>query len=357
MSTTARTSPFSPAHAPRRVLVVRLGAIGDVIRTLPAVRLVRRTWPGAEISWAVEEGAAPLLEGHPDLDRIVLLRRRSIEGGLARLSPAAWAALRSFLADLRAQRPDLSLDFQGSLKSGLVARLSGAPVRVGFVRSLVRERSHLFANVRVDLPEPRIPRWERAATLARAAGAADGPLEIDLGLSEAERAGARDLASRLAGSHAPIFVAPFSSRRQAWKRYPMVHWRRIVEGIASPETPVVVVHGPGDEEREARDLVQEIDQAVPCGPLSIRALAALISTGRLMIAGDTGPMHMAWAVGVPVVALYGPTDPVLNAPLGDGHALVAPPRQASRTAEDRFEGVEPAVVLERARGLLQARSR
>jgi ADP-heptose:LPS heptosyltransferase len=94
---------------------------------------------------------------------------------------------------------------------------------------------------------------------------------------------------------------------------------------------------------------------VACGPASIRQLAALIAAGRLMVAGDTGPMHMAWAAGLPVVAIYGPTDPVLNAPFGTGHAIVAPPSPAARNADDRYPGIGPGQVLDAARSLLKDR--
>jgi lipopolysaccharide heptosyltransferase I len=352
---TRRTPPLPSDRPPRSLLVVRLGAIGDIVRTLPAVRLLRRTWPGTRIVWAVEEGGRPLLEPHPDVDRVVVFPRRSIARGLRPPAAAGLALAWRFAAALRAERPELGLDFQGSLKSGLILRLSGAPLRVGFEPGLVRERSHLFTNVRVPLEPARIHRVERAAALARAVGAEDRPLEIELGLADSELEAGRRRREQLAGTEPPAFVAPFSSRRQSWKRYPLERWRRIVEGLRGEGLGVVVVHGPGDEQTEAERLAAE-SGAVPCGPASLRELAALLAAGRVMVAGDTGPMHLAWAVGLPVVALYGPTDPVLNAPFGTGHAVVAPERPAPRHAADPYAGVEPERVLAEVRRVLRPRS-
>jgi ADP-heptose:LPS heptosyltransferase len=345
--------PFPSDRTPATALVVRLGALGDIVRTLPAVRLLRRSWPGTRICWAVEEGGLPLLEDHPDVDRTILLPRRAL-AGRAGDSGGRLRHLGRFLRSLRRERPELSLDFQGSLKSGLVSRLSGAPVRVGFAPGLVRERSHLFSNVHVPLDPPRVHRVERAAALARACGATDGELEIDLGLREAELEAGRARARELVGEDPPVLVAPFSSSRQSWKRFPADRWCRIVQGLQDDGWRTVIVHGPGREEADAWELADRCG-GVPCGPASIRQLAALIAAGRLMVAGDTGPMHMAWAVGLPVVAIYGPTDPVLNAPFGTRHAIVAPPSPAARDADDRYPGIGPEQVLDAARSLLTDR--
>jgi lipopolysaccharide heptosyltransferase I len=345
--------PFPADRPPGKVLVVRLGALGDIVRTLPAVRLARSSWPEARIVWVVEEGGLPLLQGHPDVDGTILLPRRTLTGKSTD-SEGRWTHLRRFLESLRRERPEVSLDFQGSLKSGLVAWLSGAPLRVGFAPELVRERSHLFSNVHVPLDSPRIHRVERAAALVRACGVAGGRLEVELGLREHELAEGRARARELVGDASPVLVAPFSSRRQSWKRFPSDRWCRIVEGLRADGWPIVIVHGPDQEEEEARRLGDRCGGA-PCGPASIRELASLIAAGRLMVAGDTGPMHLAWAAGLPVVAIYGPTDPVLNAPFGTGHAIVAPPRPTARDAEDRYPGVDPERVLDAARGLLNGR--
>jgi lipopolysaccharide heptosyltransferase I len=343
------TSPTLSAPPPARILVIRLGAVGDVVRTLPAVRLLRRTWPEARLAWAVERGPAPLLEGHPDIDELLVLERRTIVAAARRLHPGALATLRRFRRTLRRFAPELSVDFQSSFKSGLVAWMAGAPRRVGFDRADAREASHLFATERTRLPRPRISRVERAAHLARAAGAAGGPLVVDLALGETERKRGRERVRRLAGGRPAIALAPFSSRRQAWKRYPLDRWAAIAGGLAAAGACVLVLHGPGDEAAEAAALCSAAGRGVsPLGGGGLRDLAADVAAADLLVGGDTGPMHLAWASGVPVVALYGPTDPVLNAPYGPGHVVLAPPERTDRHARDRFPGLTPGLVVERA---------
>ncbi|RMF72842.1 MAG: lipopolysaccharide heptosyltransferase family protein [Acidobacteria bacterium] len=342
------TSTPPPERDPRRILVVRLGAVGDIVRTLPAVRRIRRRWPGARIAWAVERGPHALIEGHPDLDRLIVLDRRALAAAARRLSPAALTVVRAFRGALRDFAPDVALDFQASFKSGLVAWLSGAPSRWGFAAPHAREGSHLFANRRVPLPEPRIHRVERALALAAAAGAANGPVEADLALREDERAAGAVHVRELAGARPAVAVAPLTSRRQAWKRYPLERWAEVCRGLAAAGCRPLAVGGPG-EEPEIDALVRASGGAArPLGAIGLRELAAALAACKLLVAGDTGPMHLAWAVGTPVVAVYGPTDPVLNAPWGDGHVVLAPPRRTARHEADRFPGITPERIVEAA---------
>lgn len=347
-------SPFGADIAPDRLLVVRLGAVGDVVRTLPAVRLLRRSWPAARIAWAVEPGAAPLVTGHPDVDEVHVLERRALEGAAWRRPLAAAGTLRRFAGTLARFAPALALDFQSSFKSGLVARASRAPVRFGFDTPQDREGSHRFATHRVLLPEPRVSRVLRAAALARAAGAADGPLVADLALSPEDREAARAERARIAAGARLVAIAPFSSLRQAWKRYPAERWTAIASGLAGRGFAVAVVAGPGEQEA-ARALGEAAGgRVVPTAPLPLKPLAALLGGAELVISGDTGPMHLAWAAGAPVVAIYGPTDPVLNAPWGDGHGILAPPHPTDRRDADKFPGLGPDLVLEHALARLAA---
>ncbi|MBP7146143.1 MAG: glycosyltransferase family 9 protein [Acidobacteria bacterium] len=329
------------AADPDRVLLVRLGAVGDVVRTLPALRWIRRTWPAARIGWAVERGPAPLLRGHPDLDELLVFDRPR----------PAWRAAgpaRAFLRQVAGFAPALSLDFQASFKSGLVAWWSGAATRAGFDRAAGREASHLFANLRVPLPDPRVHRVERALALARAAGARPGPVEADLALLPAEVESGRALVAAHAGGRTAVALSPFSSRRQAWKRYPLERWAEVARGLAGSGCHVLVLGGPG-EEVDARELCARAGAgACAATDLGLRELAAVLGAVDLAVSGDTGPMHLASAAGTPVVAIYGPTDPVLNAPYGAGHVVLAPARPTGRGDADRFPGITPELIVRRA---------
>jgi heptosyltransferase-1 len=204
---------------------------------------------------------------------------------------------------MRAFGPELALDFQGSLKSGLASWLSGARVRMSFERRHVREWSHLFATHRVSLDAADRHRVRRALALARAAGAGEGEPVVDLALTEEERARARERASRWRGSGASLVaLAPFTSRLQAWKRYPLERWSEIARALATRGMTVIVIAGPG-EEREGHALAAASGPGVSvCEGLGLRDLTTLLGAARSSSAVTRGPMHMAWAVGTRVVA-------------------------------------------------------
>lgn len=347
-----RRAPYALDPPPARILVVRLGAVGDLVRTLPAVHRLRATWPEARIAWAVERHAAPLLEGHPVVDEWIVLDRDRVKADARRLRPAALRRVLDFAAELRAFAPDVAIDFQGCFKSGLAAALSRAPLRVSFEGRHVREWSHLFANLRVPLAPGDEHRVRRALALVGALGAGVGPTVVDLALREEERQRVAARFEQAAQGRRAVAIAPFSSDRQAWKRYPAERWTEIARGLAQEDLAVLVLAGPG-EEHEARALASAAGAGVAVVEgFELRELAALLERCSLLIGGDTGPMHIAWGVGTPVVALYGPTDPALNAPFGEGHVSLHPERRTRRSDEDRFPGIGAALVLARARRLL-----
>jgi ADP-heptose:LPS heptosyltransferase len=288
------------------------------------------------------------------VDEVLRLERSALEARAWLRPAAALGTLRRFAAALSGFRPALALDFQSSFKSGLVAWTSRAAVRYGFDAPQDREGSHRFATHRVLLPEPRISRVLRAAALARAAGAEEGPLVADLALSREDHATAQAERTRLPNGVRLVAIAPFSSQRQAWKRYPAERWSAIAAGLAAHGHAVAVIGGPAEQD-EARALAAAAGSRVaPAAPLPLKPLAALLGACDLVIAGDTGPMHLAWAAGAPVIALYGPTDPVLNAPWGEGHVLLAPAQPTARHDPDKFPGIGPGLVLDQALARLAA---
>jgi len=347
-------TPFSEANAPARILVIRLGAVGDLVRTLPAVRELRRTWPESEIAWVLEAHVAQLLEGHPDIDRLIVYDRDKFIDEARRLRPKAARRLWQLRRELRDFGPQLTLDFQGCFKSGLASALSNAGVRIGFDRPHVREWSHLFANVRAPLLAAQRHRVMRAVALAHWAGAApNGAPQADLALTPSERRRGAELVRDIVGERTAVALAPFSSERQAWKRYPCASWCEVARGLSREGYGVLILAGPG-EEQDARELACEAGPNVfSCEGVRLRELAAVVAESSLLIGGDTGPMHIAWGVGTPVVALFGPTDPGLNAPFGQGHVSLFPERRTKRADRDKFPGITPERVLEAALGLLR----
>jgi len=328
-----------PLVASDRLLIVRLGAVGDVLRAIPAVHAIRETFPRIHLSWMVEDLSFPLIDGHPDVDQTLRFPRREL--GAWRPPWVAADHLSRLKTALRSQGFTVALDLQASFKSGLLTLLSGAARRVGFSPAHCREMSFVFTNEWVGLTSRWLNRGERNLEMAQAVGAstADPRLPLPERPEEGEEAEAL-LRRLLSGGEPRVLVSPGASRRQAYKRWPGSHFARLAARLSRDHaTRLVVVWGPGEEEL-ARSVVAASEGGALLAPAtSLRLLAAMLRRASLFVGADTGPMHLAWAVGCPVVALFGPTDPRLNAPLGKGHRVF-------RASSGKMEDLDPRAVLE-----------
>jgi ADP-heptose:LPS heptosyltransferase len=310
----------------RRILVIRLGAIGDVVRTMAVLRPLRRLVPEARICWVAEERPATLLHEHPLLDEAIVLPRKLLTGLFA--SPDTFfqglSAAGLFAKDLRRRGFDLALDFHGTFKSGLVSLASGAPVRYGYAPPGSKELNNWFNTHHVRLPSRTVHRVTRNLALVRALGAPEDPVEVTLpiGARQRERV-ARWLREKRIESRRRIILYPGTSLRQSYKRYPASRLAVVAGELARVSgTAVIVAGGPG-EEHLVQEVAGEMGGRCHVAPdLDLLELAELIRTCELFIGPDTGPMHIAWAVGTRVLALFGPTDPALNAPWGSGHSVL-----------------------------------
>jgi ADP-heptose:LPS heptosyltransferase len=309
------------------VLVLRLGALGDVVRTVPPMRLLRRALPEAKIHWVLEDKWRVAVEGHADLDGIVTVPRKE----LSRLAgnPLRWSALAGTLGGLRSRlravEPGLLLDFHGNLRSAFTGFLSGAPVRLGYEGHQQKEGNRWFTTHRVPSGSRRTPRMERNLDLIRALGLPDAPLPSgDLPMARAGREGAKAVLRELADDRPHAIVSPGASAAQAAKKPPTEALAAVCSRLHARGILPLVVWGPG-EEPDARAVVDRaggIARYAP--PTDLPTLTALLADARLFVGGDSGPMHLACASGCPVVAIYGPTDPQVNRPWGVAHRAVFP---------------------------------
>jgi len=304
-----------------RVLVVRLGALGDVVRTLPAVTGLRSLYPGAHLAWLVEPDAAGVVAASGLVDESLVFPRRDLMESL-RAADGLSAARQAmgFLRTLRARRFDLVLDFHGILKSGLLAWLSGAPIRVGYGRRLTREGASLFMNRHASLRDPDVSRYERNAALVRSL-APDVPMPDPVSLTPSPLASAR-LAARLKISGRErsggfVLIHPGSSRGALHKRYPPEAWGETARRLVEQGLEVWLTAGSNRHERNLVErIARESDGAAQRAPetRSFDDLLALLVRASVFVSGDTGPLHAASMAGIPVVQLLGPTDPVQNQP-------------------------------------------
>jgi ADP-heptose:LPS heptosyltransferase len=300
------------------VLVIRLSALGDVLRTLPPVRLLRSALPRARIVWVVEERCRVAVAGHPDLNDVLVLPRELWRSMLLR--PARWRRLARSILDfcraMRAERPDLVLDFHGNLRSGLTGWASGAPVRLGYQGHQQKEGNRWFTTHRRESGSRRASRMDRNLELIRALGIADRPLPpAEPPLATAGEQDASRIVGDL-GSTAFAIVNPGASRAQAHKKPPAALLAAACRRLAERDVLPLVVWGPG-ERAEAQAIVEAKGGAGRMAPpTDLPTLAALLGRARIFVGGDSGPLHLACATGCPVVALYGPTDPEVNRPWG-----------------------------------------
>jgi ADP-heptose:LPS heptosyltransferase len=304
--------PASPAEvgvAPRRVLIVLLGAIGDVVRALPLLGRIRRAWPAAHIAWAVEPKSQAVLEGHPWLDRLIVYDRRR--------APVSFLP---FLLKVRAGHFDLTLDLQRHLKSGIVSIASGAPVRVGFDRSNGKEFNHLFSTRQIAPQPPMRLKLMQYQGFGDALGLAPAPVEFGLAAADAER---KRAAAMLEGAPRPRLAVILGSSWPSRIYFPDAIAAVIREmAVAREGCPALfpVLIGSGRDEMALADQVIASLAGAPllnlAGRTGLRDLVAIFGECAAAFGPDSGPMHIAAAAGCPVVSLWGPTAPERSAPWG-----------------------------------------
>ena len=312
-----------------RFLLVRLGSLGDIIHALPAAAALRDTFPGARIDWAVEPKWARLLEGNPDLSEVISLDRKSAGGIIATVRK------------LRAAKYTCAVDFQALYKSALLAFASGAPRRIGFQSSYAREG--LAAAFYTDRLNPRGPhKVDHNLTLAQCAGAAAKakprfPLAIRA--EDDEKVACELSAQGIVDFYVLNPGGGWVSKCWPAERYGQLH-QKLFERYGWRG---VVSYGPG-EENLSREAVAAAGNHPPAAiSLGLGPLMALLRRAKFVVSADTGPLHMASALGTPVVGLYGPTDPSRNGPYSPEDVVVRNAR-VSETTYRRGASYSPAML-------------
>ncbi len=305
-----------------KILVLRLGAVGDVIRTLPAVKALKKHLPSSRIAWVVEEPSKTFLESQPEVDQVILFPRRTWTEGRKSLK-RMWRALSEmgqFVKNLRKEKFDAVLDFHGILKSGMISFLSGSSTRVGFDRKASKEGNFLFSNVRVKLPEEKLSRYRRNFALLKGVGLEENSFEAGLYIPPDDRLYVDSFLERLGTplNRPLIAIHPGTSLKTSYKRWMPERYSQLADRLVR-ELKAAVLFTWGPEELDAiENIRRQMDEPSILGPRteSLTQLGEVYRRCDLYIGGDTGPMHIASMVGIPVVAIYGPTDPVVNEPFG-----------------------------------------
>ncbi|MBI4536867.1 MAG: lipopolysaccharide heptosyltransferase II [candidate division NC10 bacterium] len=302
----------------RRILLVKPSALGDVVHALPVAASLARRYPAVSLDWLVEEESADVVRGHPAVAETIVSRRLRWLRQLRNPSESLTAArqMAAFARRLRGARYDVVLDLQGLLKSAIYILCTGAPVRVGFAEG--REGAPLVLTHRLMAPPQPVHAVERYLALAAAVGATEAVREFRIPVAPEDAAAAEGC---LAGLPTPRVVLHPVARWRT-KLWEVARWRELAGRFSRQGMGVILIGGPGD-----LPVAEAIAAGMAPGPrnlvgaLGLKPLAALLARVDLMVCVDSGPMHVASAVGTPVVALFGPTDPRRTGPLGPAVVL------------------------------------
>jgi 3-deoxy-D-manno-octulosonic-acid transferase/heptosyltransferase-1 len=301
------------------ILIVKLSAIGDVIHTLPSLTSLRRFYPHAHITWVVEEAAADLILNHPQLNEVLVSRRKAwikdIKSGQLR---KALRGIGHFIKDLRKRPYDLVIDFHGLFKSSIIVILSGGKRKLGY--DSLQELSGLFLTEKIpeDMDKHAVDRYLDFPVYL---GAKKEKAEFILPPSaDAENKVKLLLADCGLGENNYIAINPIAYWET--KLWDNEKFAKLADLIQEKLKRKVVFTGSESKSVEEITVKMKSKSINLGGKTSLMELACLFKKALMVITTDSGPMHLACAVGTPVVALFGPTDPKRTGPYGEGHIVI-----------------------------------
>jgi len=339
-----------PRDGSPRVLICRLSAIGDCMLTVPVLCALRRHFPGAMLGWIVQPQGAALLRDHECLDALIEVPRRWLQ------SATSIARVRR---TLRSMEFDVAIDAQSLAKSAVAAWISGSPRRIGFARPLGREGSHWLHHVNIDSKHAHIVR--KQLDLLEPLGIVDPIVEFRMPAFAEERERMRNWLDSAVG---PTFLTVNPGATWHSKQWPPARFADVARHMGRRHgLPTVIVWG-GPSERILAEFVQSKahGHAIVAPSTDLRELASLLRMSRLVIASDTGPLHIAAAVGATCVGLHGTTRAEVSRAYGPDHAAIqayyqATSRRAHRTApNDAMRAISAERVMETCDILLSSRS-
>jgi len=310
-------------HPPmKKILIIKLSAIGDVVQALPALEAIKRTFPGSSVTWVVEEAAAGILEGHPQIDTVLVSGRRSWIRMLKhpRTFRDGFLKIVAFLRALRATRYDIAIDLQGLFKSGVLIGLARADRKIGFARS--RELSSFFLNERLPAYDKNKHALERYLDVARYLGAREVSSSCTLPIGRERSA----IEQRLSGAglkRKPLIVMNPVARWET-KLWPELNFAVLADRLIAEKQATIIFTGSGADRATVSRILNMMKEHAEnwAGETTLKELAALASLADLFVTTDTGPMHLAAAADGKVLALFGPTAPWRTGPYGPSHIVV-----------------------------------
>ena len=301
----------------KKILIIKPSSLGDVIHALPVAASLKSGTPDARIDWVVGSPFMDILKGNPDIERLIPFDRGLLKGG------HAVGNLKAFLGELRRERYEIVIDLQGLLRSALMAAACRADRRVGFANA--REGAPFFYTDKVPVHDANIHAVDRYLLTLRRLGLdiTGKPLfRIATGPEDETQA---DAVMRSAGiAEGEPFVAFAPSARWETKRWPAGNFLELASRLRQEKgLKALFIGSAGDRELFEGLDVSDLEDSFAFGRTTLKGLAALLGRAKVLITNDSGPMHVAAAVGTPCAAFFGPTDPKRTGPYGDGHRIIS----------------------------------
>ena len=305
------------------ILIVKLSAIGDVIHTLPSLRALRKLYPEAHITWVVEAAAADLVQGHPDLNRVLIFNRKQWIARLkkGRLLRKTFAEIRQFLKLLHDRPYDLVIDFHGLFKSSIVVWLSRGKRKLGY--DSMQELSGLFLNEKIteDMGKHAVDRYLDFIKHLGGQPVKETDFLVAIGPENVKKVKTLLQANDITGEEQFIAISPTA----LWdtKMWEDDKFAELCDRLIRETGEKLVFTGAADDHaiQRIRSMMREKSVDLS-GRTSLKDLAYLFQLAAVVITTDSGPMHLAAAVKTPVVALFGPTAPERTGPYGSNHTVV-----------------------------------
>ncbi len=294
----------------RRILLIKPSSLGDIVHAMPTCAAIRRAYPNARLTWLVKREWAGLVERINGVDRVWPVES-TLTGWLSQVPL------------LRAEGFDLVVDLQGLFRSAAIGWFAGSSLLVGFANG--REGSPWFYSRRVPVPRLEMHAVDRYLLVAQAVGAGEsGTPEFRFRIPQADHEEIGRLLNRSGVAPGVNWVAMNVSARWPTKRWPAVSFAEVADRLQQEgRGAVVMIGGPGERaDVAAVSAMMKTPVVDLAGATTVGLLPALLSKASLLVTNDSGPMHIAAAVGTPVVALFGPTSAVRTGPYGAGHDVL-----------------------------------
>ena len=303
----------------KNILITKPSSLGDIVLALPALRALRLSFPEAKISWLIRPEFAELIENHPYLDEIITFDRKLL--GKAWFHPGAFGALISLISKLRWSKFDVIFDFQGLFRTSILAWLSGCKLRFGMANA--REFATVFYTHKVPQNIECIHMVDYYLKIIQAAGAFDFGVEFVF----PENPAAEDSVRRLLASHGikdnyAVLIPGSAHQDKCW---PTERFAQVADKISSQYNLSIVATGSASEAATVEKVREKADVSIVnfAGQTSLGELIALLKSAKLVVSNDTGPGHIAAALGVPLVLMFGRANPIRLEPYGRKQCVAA----------------------------------